>query len=97
MGHVPVPPLPTSARMFLALYERRLQREMLGRTSRFSGRRRRAHAACLALIRAREADLGWTPDPWKIKPPPKPADARILAVAMGTRTVNESRRGQAAA
>lgn len=72
MGHVPPLPLPTSASMFLAWDESRLQREMRGRWSRLPWRRRRAYAACLTLIRAREAVLGKTADPWELLPPPKP-------------------------
>lgn len=72
MGYVPLPPCPTSAAMALAIYERRWTREMRGRFSRLPWRRRKAHAACQALIRARDADLGYTPDPWKRVAPPKP-------------------------
>jgi hypothetical protein len=56
MGHVPIlPPTPEEI-------VRRLERELLGRRSRFRWRRRRAYQACLALIRRREVALGLSLD-----------------------------------
>lgn len=72
--------------MALALYERRWTREMRGRTSRFPWRRRKAYAACLTLIRARDAVLGYTEDPWVPVAPPKPSDPLVEAL---TRSVGK--------
>lgn len=65
--------------MALAIYERQWMREMRGRSSWLPWRRRKARAACLALIRARDADLGYTPDPWTPRPPPKPGALPVSA------------------
>lgn len=74
MGHVPVLPRPRSAHEFLAGHERELRRKIeRGRGSRFAWRRRDAHEAVQALIKAREAVIGWRPDPWEISAPPAPA------------------------
>lgn len=79
MGHVPPPLMPTSAEMFLAWNEERLQREMRGRCSIFGWRRRRAYRACLTLIKARDAVLGYIDDPWELKPPTRsPAEQRLF-------------------
>lgn len=72
MGHQPVPPMATSAAGFLAIYEPKLRRELAGRHSIWTWRRRRAYSACLTLIRAREAICELTPDPWALRAPPKP-------------------------
>lgn len=72
MGYVPLPPMPRSAGHFLAQSGERLERELRGRGSRFAWKRRRAYRACLTLIRAREAEMGLTGDPWKLVAPPKP-------------------------
>lgn len=69
MGHIPLPPLARNAEQALAWYGPEWQRAMRGRTSRLRWRRRQAHSACLALIKAREAVLGWEPDPWAPKDP----------------------------
>lgn len=65
--------MPRSAEQFFAAYGPKLKRELAGRHSRLRWRRRRAYRACLTLIRAREALVGFTADPWLIKAPPKPA------------------------
>lgn len=87
MGHVPIPPAPTSAEMALALYERRWTREMRGRSSLLPWRRRRAHRACQTLIRARDAVLGFAPDPWALRAPPKPSDYGVHTPNTGKRSL----------
>jgi hypothetical protein len=87
MGYVPIL-IARNAEQALAWYGPRWMRELRGRRSWLPWRRRRAYAACRALIRAREASLGMAEDPWLPQAPPKPDDAR--------RSV-EVRRGRAAA